>query len=106
MDYVDLVKFVRTEYQMEDKACIVFGGSYGGMLAAWLRIKFPNTFQGSLAASAPFLYFKDAPSAPMYEYADIATEDFRAQLDKSPALIKETFTKMMASTEDKWAEMS
>lgn len=106
MDYVDLVKFVRTEYQMEDKACIVFGGSYGGMLAAWLRIKFPQTFQGSLAASAPFLYFKNAPSAPMYAYADIATEDFRAQLDKSPALIKETFEKMMASTEDKWAEMS
>ena len=44
MDYVDLIKYVRTEYEMEDKACIVFGGSYGGMLAAWLRIKFPHTF--------------------------------------------------------------
>ncbi len=41
MDYVELVKQVRTDYNVEDKACVVFGGSYGGMLAAWLRIKHP-----------------------------------------------------------------
>jgi len=91
---------------MQDKACVVFGGSYGGMLAAWLRIKSPETFQGALAASAPFLYFKDAPSAPEFEYAEIATQDFRTQLDKSPELIKESFTAMMNSTSDKWSEMS
>ena len=106
VDYVDLVKFIRTQYDMEDKACIVFGGSYGGMLAAWLRIKFPQTFQGSLAASAPFLYFKNAPSAPEYAYAEIATKDFRTQLEKAPELIKEAFGLMMNSTSDKWAEMS
>ena len=44
MDYVELIKFIRTEYQAEDKAVIVFGGSYGGMLAAWIRMKFPATF--------------------------------------------------------------
>lgn len=106
MDYSELAKFIRTEYQMEDKACIVFGGSYGGMLAAWLRMKHPSVFQGSLAASAPFLYFKNAPSAPEFEYAEIATQDFRSQLDKSPELIKEAFTLMMAATEDKYEEMS
>lgn len=91
MDYVDLIKFVRQEYNMEDKAAIAFGGSYGGMLAAWLRIKFPATFQGALAASAPFLYFKDAPSAPEYAYGEICNADFRKSLDKSPALIRESF---------------
>ena len=106
MDYVELVKFIRTEYQMEDKACIVFGGSYGGMLAAWLRMKHPQTFQGALAASAPFLYFKNAPSAPENAYAVINTKDFSDELDKSPALINEAFTLMMNSTSDKWAEMS
>ena len=106
MDYVDLIKYVRTEYEMEDKACIVFGGSYGGMLAAWLRIKFPHTFQGALAASAPFLYFKNAPSAPMYGYSAITTDDFRNQLEKSPDLIREGFTALMAATEDQYAEMS
>ena len=37
MDYVELIKYIRSAYHMDDKACIVFGGSYGGMLAAWLR---------------------------------------------------------------------
>ena len=64
-DYVDLVAFIRTEYNMADKACITFGGSYGGMLSAWLRMKYPHVFQGALAASAPFLSFRGAPSAPL-----------------------------------------
>lgn len=44
MDYVELIKQVRKDYNADDKAVIVFGGSYGGMLAAWLRMKFPSTF--------------------------------------------------------------
>ena len=91
MDFVGLIKYIRESRKMEDKAAIVFGGSYGGMLAAWLRIKFPATFQGALAASAPFLYFKDAPSASEFGYSDICTQDFRKAMDKSPALIRESF---------------
>ena len=41
MDYVELMKYVRFNYNAMQRACIVFGGSYGGMLAAWLRMKFP-----------------------------------------------------------------
>jgi len=43
-DFNGLVKYVRQEYGMQDRACIVFGGSYGGMLAGWLRLKYPHTF--------------------------------------------------------------
>jgi pimeloyl-ACP methyl ester carboxylesterase len=42
MDYVDLIKYLRVKYNADDKAVIAFGGSYGGMLAAWMRMKFPH----------------------------------------------------------------
>jgi len=95
MDYVNLVKFIREEYNAEDRACIVFGGSYGGMLAAWLRMKYPHTFQGALSASAPILYFRDAPTADTFGYSMIITEDFRQELTTSPDLIRETFTALV-----------
>jgi protease II len=59
-DYVEILKAVKAEYKMENNPVIAFGGSYGGMLAAWLRMKFPYMFHGALAASAPILFFKDA----------------------------------------------
>ena len=59
-DYVEFIRWYRTERATEDTPVILFGGSYGGMLAAWLRMKFPETFQGALASSAPIIYFKGA----------------------------------------------
>ena len=41
-DYVDLLNYVKTQYNAEKKATIAFGGSYGGMLAAWMRMKYPH----------------------------------------------------------------
>lgn len=57
-DYVDLLDFIKTKYNAQDKAVIAFGGSYGGMLAAWMRMKHPNKIQGAIAASAPVLGFE------------------------------------------------
>jgi lysosomal Pro-X carboxypeptidase len=76
MDYVELIKHVRYNFAAMQSPCIVAGGSYGGMLAAWLRMKFPFVFQGALAASAPILYFRGSPTAPEPKFNDIITESY------------------------------
>lgn len=45
-DYVDLIGFLRSNSSMKDSPVITFGGSYGGMLSAWIRMKYPHVVQG------------------------------------------------------------
>jgi lysosomal Pro-X carboxypeptidase len=40
-DYIELIKYVKELNSIQDRAVIAFGGSYGGMLAAWMRMKYP-----------------------------------------------------------------
>lgn len=47
-DFVDLIQYLRTTDKRQSSAAILFGGSYGGMLSAWMRLKFPHIAQGSI----------------------------------------------------------
>jgi len=59
LDYVTLIHHLKEAYNFTDSdAVIAFGGSYGGMLASWARIKYPNVWDGAIAASAPILPFE------------------------------------------------
>jgi len=59
------------------------------MLAAWLRMKYPQWFQGALSSSGPVLFF-DGWVSP-YAYYDLCTEDFRKYDIDCPVMIKEGF---------------
>lgn len=55
LDYVQIVASLKANHSCPDAPVFVWGGSYGGMLAAWARIKYPAVFQGAYASSAPIL---------------------------------------------------
>jgi len=52
-DYALLLTSLKSNMSILDAPVISFGGSYGGMLAAWFRLKYPHITAGSIAASAP-----------------------------------------------------
>ncbi|KAF7476145.1 lysosomal Pro-X carboxypeptidase isoform X2 [Marmota monax] len=75
-DFAELIKHLkRTIPGAEDQPVIAIGGSYGGMLAAWFRMKYPHIVVGALAASAPIWQFEDFVPCDMF--MKIVTTDFK-----------------------------
>uniref|UniRef100_A0A665WHM8 Dipeptidyl-peptidase 7 n=1 Tax=Echeneis naucrates TaxID=173247 RepID=A0A665WHM8_ECHNA len=54
-DYVVMITELKQQLEATLSPVIVFGGSYGGMLSVYMRLKYPNKVAGALAASAPIL---------------------------------------------------
>ncbi|XP_005357661.1 lysosomal Pro-X carboxypeptidase [Microtus ochrogaster] len=75
-DFAELIRHLRrTIPGAGNQPVIAIGGSYGGMLAAWFRMKYPHSVVGALAASAPIWQFEDL--VPCGIFMKIVTEDFR-----------------------------
>ncbi|KAG8546866.1 hypothetical protein GDO81_029661 [Engystomops pustulosus] len=74
-DFALLIRFLKERSEARDSAVIAIGGSYGGMLAAWMRMKYPHVVVGALAASAPIWQFEEL--VPCNLYYQIVTNDFK-----------------------------
>lgn len=79
-DFVRLIEDLKTRYlkgmiSKDTYPFIAFGGSYGGMLAAWLRMKYPQAVLGAIASSAPIWFFDDL--TPCDKFFVIVTEVFK-----------------------------
>ena len=51
-DYATIIASLRDDFS-GPVPFVAVGGSYGGMLSAWLRMKYPASVAGAVAGSAP-----------------------------------------------------
>ncbi|KAK1586970.1 hypothetical protein Q3G72_008151 [Acer saccharum] len=91
-DYAEILMYVKKQYHAEDSPVIVVGGSYGGMLASWFRLKYPHVALGALASSAPILYFDDI--TPQDGYYSIVTKDFREASETCYQTIRDSWSEI------------
>ena len=87
-DFAQLAHYLRFQYNFAP--VIAWGGSYGGMLAAWFRIKFPHIVTGSIASSAPLFHFNGTSNPELFNY--LVTRHFSIiGGPECPAVIKTSF---------------
>ncbi|XP_020233875.1 lysosomal Pro-X carboxypeptidase [Cajanus cajan] len=85
-DYATLIIDLKKNLSATDSPVVVFGGSYGGMLAAWFRLKYPHVAIGALASSAPILHFMNLVSPDIF--LTIVTQDFRKESENCYKVLK------------------
>lgn len=102
-DYASLVRELREEYE-DAVAVIAFGGSYGGMLASWMRMKYPHVVDGAIAASAP-IYAFDGENPPVDPNAFARGSRYTAMVSghgaECPKRIQDAFTLLIDSGDRK-----
>lgn len=88
------VMITELKQQLGASACpvIVFGGSYGGMLSVYMRLRYPNIVAGALAASAPIL--STAGMVDPRQFFQDVTSDFESYSPECRDAVKGAFQKL------------
>jgi len=102
-DYAKLIEHLKSTLPgASQSAVIAFGGSYGGMLSAWIRMKYPHVVDGALAASAPILWATNVSSATTDlhtsqppGYFETVTNSFHRADKRCPVLARQSFSEML-----------
>ncbi|KAK2149034.1 hypothetical protein LSH36_471g05010 [Paralvinella palmiformis] len=91
-DFAVFIDWFKTSVGAKDNPVIAFGGSYGGMLSAYMRFKYPNLISGSIAASAP-IYLTAGVSSRRFFFEDV-TQDFKTALSGCADGVRQGFRQM------------
>ncbi|CAF2478007.1 unnamed protein product [Rotaria sp. Silwood2] len=87
-DYAYLLDYIRSSTTgAAQSPVVVFGGSYGGMLAAYFRMKYPHVVVGAHAASAPILQM----TTPCELFSRIVTQDFLIESPQCVDIIRSSW---------------
>ncbi|KAL6058240.1 Dipeptidyl peptidase 2 [Balamuthia mandrillaris] len=90
-DYALLVSHLKAVYSAPNAKVVAFGGSYGGMLSAYFRMKYPHIVDAALAASAPVLIVSGSET----DYYETVTNDFAAADSRCPDIVRKGFSEVL-----------
>ena len=91
-DYAVFIEYIKKAYNVTSKV-IVFGGSYGGILAGLLRIHYKSQFDMALAASAPVLQTMDKTDPTVFW--QLITQDYYNVNTKCPDIVRAGYAQLI-----------
>uniref|UniRef100_F1KTW1 Serine protease n=1 Tax=Ascaris suum TaxID=6253 RepID=F1KTW1_ASCSU len=88
-DAAYFIRYINEQQKYVNPKWIVFGGSYSGALAAWLREKHPELVIGAVGSSGPVEAKLD-----FYEYLEVVENALRSYAPECADAVQQGFTEM------------
>ncbi|KAA0195136.1 Lysosomal Pro X carboxypeptidase [Fasciolopsis buskii] len=97
-DYAYLIVELKQRFNAVRSPVIVFGGSYGGMLAAYMRLRYPHLVDGALAASAPMYWVSGLKR--FHRFFEAVTRDYYWTNPECVVRFKKAYHEMEETAKD------